>query len=378
MGTLPLFGLGTRPRTHSQNRRRHPHYDRLDATQPLRRSSTMPTAQHSRRLPWLDLTKTYFHILLAETSRPLTATITPWGLYQYCRLMGLTDSAAVFQRCVDRALAGIPGCIVYVDDVLIFSDSQAGHDATLRTVLQRLQQHYFRLNTSKCNLNAQHVTFLGNIISHGLVQMDPARLQGVRNMPNPTCAKQFQSFLGAVNYYEFLHKSADLIAPLQRLLRAKTPWVWGAEQQTAMDKIRDRLCQLPALHNFDPQRPTVVTTDASSDGLGATLSQLLDGKEVPIAYASHTLTSTERNYASNEREVLAVLWALEHWEHFLLGLHFQLRSDHRPLASLIQHTNARKREKFNFTFSYIPVSSNNAADCLSRLPTTSLPWRTVA
>ena len=204
----------------------------------------------------------------------------------------------------------------------------------------------------------------------------------VRNMPNPTCAKQLQSFLGAVNYYsEFLHKSADLIAPLQRLLRAKTPWVWGAEQQTAMDKIRDRLCQLPALHNFDPQRPTIVTTDASSDGLGATLSQLLNGKEVPIAYASHTLTSTERNYATNEREALAVLWALEHWEHFLLGLHFQLRSDHKPLASLIQHTNARKREKFirwadrlsrfNFTFSYIPGSSNSAADCLSRLPTTS-------
>ena len=331
----------------------------------------------------LDLAKAYYHIQLSEASRPLTATITPWGLYQYQRLpMGLKDSSAVFQRCVEKALADIPGCVIYIDDILIHAPSQQQHDDVLQLVLNRLQQYDFRLNTTKCEFNCQRISFLGNIISHDCIQADPKRLQGICDMPNPSNVSQLQSFLGAVNHYRtFLRGAAAIASPLQRLLRKGVPWTWGPQQQEAMDILRQRLGQLPTLHTFDPRRPTIVTTDASSSGLGATLSQLEKNQEVPIAYASHALTQAERNYATNEREALAVLWALEHWESYLLGYEFLLRSDHKPLAALLQHSSQRKREKFirwadrlsrfNYTFQHISGATNVVADCLSRLPAAS-------
>ena len=150
----------------------------------------------------LDLTKAYYHIQLSAASRPLTATITPWGLYQYCRLpMGLKDSAAIFQRCVEQALSGIVRCVTYIDDILVFGESREEHDSTLSDVLARLHQHNFRLNLSKCEFNRQCISFLGNMFSYGYMQVDPQRLQGVCDMANPTNTKQLQSFLGAVNYY---------------------------------------------------------------------------------------------------------------------------------------------------------------------------------
>ena len=296
--------------------------------------------------------------------------------------MGLKDAAAVFQRCVDHALNGIPGCIVYLDDILVFAVSQSEHDNILHKVLERLHQHDFRLNMSKCRFACQSVTFLGNVISQGRIKVDPQRLQGLRDMPHPANTKQLQSFLSAVNYCrDFLKNAASLAEPLQRLLCKGTPWVWGEAQQKAMDNIRMQLCDMPELYTFDPGRPTIVTTDASGDGLGATLSQVQNEQEVPIAYASHTLTAAEKNYATNEREALGVLWALEHWEPYLLGRKFTLRCDHKPLGALLQHSSQRKRDKFirwserlsrfDFTFEYIAGISNCVADCLSRLPAPS-------
>ena len=188
--------------------------------------------------------------------------------------------------------------------------------------------------------------------------------------------------MGAVNYYvEFLKDAASLTFPLKRLLRKGTPWIWGEQQKDAMNTIRQQLGDLPTLFTFLPGCPTIVTTDASGDGLGATLSQVQNGHEVPIAYASHTLTPAERNYATNEREALAVLWALEHWESYLLGIIFLLRCDYKPLGSLLQHTNQGKRAKFvrwsdrlsrfQYTFQYITGPDNNIADCLSRQPSAS-------
>ena len=118
----------------------------------------------------LDLTKAYYHIQLSKASRPLSATITPWGLYQYCRLpMGLKDSADGFQRCVGQTLSGIVGCVTYIDDILVFGKTSGEHDSTLRNVLARLNPHDFRLNLFKCEFNCQCISFLGNMFSHGCI-----------------------------------------------------------------------------------------------------------------------------------------------------------------------------------------------------------------
>ena len=328
----------------------------------------------------LDLAKAYYHVILAAESRPLTATCTPWGVFQYRRLpMGLKDSAAVFQQCVERALAGVSGCIVYIDDILVFASSAAEHDSVLLKVLERLHHHDFRLNLTKCEFKTSRVRFLGNVISSGCIAIDSECLQGIRDMPTPTSPKQLQSFLGMVNYCkDFFKDAATIVEPLQRLLRKGEPWFWGPNQETALDTIRTRLHNIPELHSFEPAQPTIVTTDASGDGLGATLQQIQFGKLVPIAYASRTLSPAERNYATNEREALGVLWALEHWESYLLGRRFTLCCDHKPLQSLLQHSSLRKRDKFirwserlsrfDFDFEFVTGASNCLADCLSRLP----------
>ena len=139
-----------------------------------------------------------------------------------------------------------------------------------------------------------------------------------------------------------------------------------------MDTIRTRLHSIPELHSFEPTQPTIITTDAFGDGLGAALQQIQFGKLVPIAYASRTLSPAERNYATNERETLGVLWALEHCESYLLGRKFTFRCDHKPLQSLLQHFSLRKRDKFirwserlsrfNFELQFVTGASN----CLVR------------
>ena len=283
---------------------------------------------------------------------------------------------------MEQALSGIVCCVTYIDDILVFGESREEHDSTLSDVLARLHHHNFHLNLSKCEFNCQCISFLGNMFSYGCMQVDPQRLQGVCDMPNLTNTKQLQSFLGAVNYYtEFLKDAASLTSPLQCLLCQGTPWIWGEQQQQAMNTIHQRLGDLPTLFTFLPNCQTIVTTDASGNGLGATLSQVQNGHEVPITYASHTLKPAECNYAMNECEALAIVWALKHWESYLLGIKFLLRCDHKPLGSLLQHTNQRKRAKFirwsdrlsrfQYTFQYISGSDNNIADCLSRLPSAS-------
>ena len=162
---------------------------------------------------------------------------------------------------------------LYIDDILVFGKTSGEHESTLRDVLAHLHHHDFCLNLSMCEFNYHCISFVGNMFSHGCIQVDSQRLQGVRDMPYPTNAKQLQSFLGAVNYYvEFLKDAASLIFPLQHLLHECTPWTWGEQQKDAMNTIRQRLGDLPTLFTFLPGCPTIVTIDASGDGLGATLS----------------------------------------------------------------------------------------------------------
>ena len=196
--------------------------------------------------------------------------------------------------------------------------------------------------------------------------------------------KQVAIFLGMVNYYqEFVPNMATLAEPLRRLQRKGVKFVWSQSCQSAFDKLKAAVSRGVKVFIFDPNAPTYVSVDASDVGVGAVLSQMQNGREVPIAHASHTLQERERAYAVNEKEALACVWACETWEKFLLGRSFVLRTDHASLVSLLQSTtDTRKSAKFSrwlerlseydYKVEYRQGSQNAVADALSRLsvPTT--------
>ena len=328
----------------------------------------------------LDLKKGYYHILLHPESRDLTTTLTPAGLRRYRRLpMGLTDSASVFQKRIHLTLANCPGTLVYVDDIIVHGKTRGEHDRNLKQVLGCLQAADLRIQPSKCVFGEKEITVFGHRVGIKGIFPDPENLKPIRDCPVPRDVKDVQHFLGMITFYhEFLPDLASLAEPLRQLTRKDTPFEWTEHRDLSFRTLKEMALQQLPLHIFDPSAPTYVTTDASDVGIGATLAQLQNGKLHPIACFSKTLTTAERNYATNEREALAVLMAFEHWEKFLLGRHTTLQTDHQPLQALLAAPSSRRqsakferwRERlahFDFSIEYIPGPCNQAADALSRL-----------
>ena len=328
----------------------------------------------------MDFRKGFFHIALHPDSRPLTTTVTPLGLRQYTRLpMGLKESSSVFQRLVAQTLAGLDGVVFYIDDILVFGKNQAEHDGRLQKVLQRLEGADFRLAPDKCQFGASQVRFLGHLIGKDGVRPDPKNLQAIKECPPPTTVSEVLTFLGMVDFYrDFLRDVVSLVEPLRRLTRKAQPWKWGTEEEMAFKTVRAVLEEDLRVYLFDPAAPTIVTTDASDLGVGAVLSQQQMGREVPIAFASSTLNSSQRNYSASEREAWACVWALEHWEKYLLGRPFVLRTDHSALKTLLTSRATRRESSkfprwldrllvFDFKPEYVKGTENKVADALSRL-----------
>lgn len=329
----------------------------------------------------IDLKKGFFHIELDDESKALTSTITPAGLFAYNRLpMGLKDSASVFQKAVHSTLKSCENCQSYIDDIIIFGKSIEEHDKFLNKVLKCLNENNFRININKCIFLKPSINYLGHIISEYGIQPDPKNIEALEKIEEPRTIKQVQSFLGAVNFYtSFIPDLANLAEPLRALTRKGYKFKWTHTEITAFNSIKKAILNNNPLAIFDPNAKTYVTTDASEIGLGGMLSQVQNGKEVPVAYASHTLSPTQRNYSTGEKEALACLWACEHWEKYLLGRFFILRTDHSPLVTLLtKNTSLRQSAKFSrwlirlsifdYEVEYMKGENNKIADFLSRSP----------
>ncbi len=241
----------------------------------------------------LNLQKGYFHIPLAEGSKDLTTTITPIGLRRYNRFpMGLMDAASAFQRRTQQALAGLPGVIVYIDDIVVFGKDQEEHDRNLPQVLHRLDLNEFRLQMEKCCFSVSSIPAFGHIVSAEGICPDGRKVSAIANVPAPSSIKEVQSFLGRINYYQdFMEGVAVKAEPLRALTRKDATFKWTQECEDSFVVLKQTLADSVQVRIFDPEAETLVTTDASDVGLGALLSQIQDGKEVPIAFYNKTLDS---------------------------------------------------------------------------------------
>lgn len=330
----------------------------------------------------LDLRNAYHLVRIRDGDEWKTAFNTPLGHFEYLVMpFGLTNAPAVFQTLVNDVLRDFLNrfVFVYLDDILIFSQSPEEHTHHVRQVLQRLLENKLFVKSEKCEFNKSSVGFLGYIIESGQVRTDPAKVSAVTEWPRPDSRKQLQRFLGFANFYRrFIRNYSQVAAPLTRLTSTKISFKWTEEAEEAFKELKNRFTSAPILVHPDPNRQFIVEVDASDMGVGAVLSQrsVSDLKLHPCAFYSHRLSSSEQNYSVGDRELLAVKLALEEWRHWLEGaVHpFLVWTDHKNLSYIqsAKRLNARQARwalffgRFNFTLTYRPGSRNLKPDALSR------------
>lgn len=338
--------------------------------------------QRARFFTKLDLRNAYHLVRIREGDEWKTAFKTPIGHFEY-RVMpfGLTNAPAVFQALVNDVLRDMlrKYLFVYIDDILIFSETEEEHVQHVRSVLRRLLENSLFVKAEKCEFHKDSVSFLGFIVRQGELLPDPAKIQAVAEWPTPSTRKQLQRFLGFANFYRrFVRDYSKVAAPLTELTSTLRPFIWTREAEAAFSHLKVLFSTAPVLSHPDPTRQFVVEVDASDTGVGAVLSQrsAADGKLHPCAFFSRRLSQAERNYDVGNRELLALVLALQEWRHWLEGAaeRFLVWMDHKNLSYLhgAKRLNSRQARwalflgRFEFTLTYRPGSKNAKPDALSR------------
>ena len=330
----------------------------------------------------LDCNNGFYQIRLAEQSQELTTFITPFGRYCFQRLpFGISSGSEVFHRMMSQLLAGIPGVICDIDDVMVFAESEKQHDERLHTVLDKLEKAGVTLN-EKCRFKETEVTFLGHIISAEGVKIDPKKIEAIKNMPRPQNITELRRFLGLINFVrKFAPSLAEKSKPLRELLKKEIQWTWEETQENAFQDMKATITSPPVLAHYATDAPTKVSADASSYGLGAVLLQEDKEKQWrPVFYASRSMTATEQRYAQVEKEALAATWACEKFADFLIGIpSFVLETDHRPLLALLKTKQLDELSpriqrfrmrlmRYHYDIVYTAGKHLTTADALSRAP----------
>ncbi len=328
----------------------------------------------------LDLTSGYWQIALTPDAAEKSAFPTPFGLFQFTVLpFGMCNAPSTFQRAMECCLAGLQWeqCMVYLDDVIVFSATFSQHLERLGNVFDRFRTSGLKLKPSKCSFAKEEVKYLGHIVSREGIQPDPAKVEAVKNWPIPTCTRDVRSFVGLASYYrKFIQNFAHSAAPLHRLCSTKVPFSWAEAEQISFDKLKQLLITHPVLTYPDFSKPFRLDVDACGVGLGAVLSQVVDGKEHVVAYSSRVLTDCEKRYPITEKEGLALFSGVKNFKHYLYGRTFLLVSDHDPLKYLRRTKDMSDRiwgwvlflERFNYSVQHRPGNKHVNADALSRLP----------
>nr|XP_033806336.1 uncharacterized protein LOC117363128 [Geotrypetes seraphini] len=331
-------------------------------------------------LSTLDLTKGYWQIPLTSQARPKTAFSTPHGLYQFKRMpFGLHGAAASCQRGITEVLRGHHHYAeAYLDDIVIFSSDWAQHMKHVRAVLDSLRKAGFTINPKKCYLGQKEVKYLGYVVGRGQVRPLVDKVRCVKEYPLPQSKKQLRGFLGLLGYYRrFIPAFSTRAAVLTDMLKKNRPdkLRWENSGRQAIEDLKAALCTNPVLVSIDFTKPLVLQTDASGTGLGAILSQEVQGMEHPVLFLSRKLYPNERNYATVELECLAAKWAMQTLEHYLQEREFTLVTDHVALKWLntMRNNNARltrwylAMQTFRFRVVHRPGKLSTNVDTLSRM-----------
>ena len=351
----------------------------------MKDKNPLPLADHllnkvsgTRWLSKLDIVAAYHHVALVERDRHLTAFSNRTHRYEWKVIpFGFTNAPAYFQSRMWKLINGLEGVVVYMDDLVVYSDSFETHIQRLQALLKILAEKNFVLNVRKCRLCVKNIPFLGYFIDHRGVSPHPDAVRAIIEMPTPTSSSETKSLVGMIEYYSHSIKNCStLLEPLRRV--ANGTFGWMEEQQAAFDKAKKALAALPVRYSFEADALTCIYTDASGVGLGASLVQFMDNIERPIMFWSRSLTAAEKNYSATKLELLAVREALRAFRPLIFGRHVDIYTDHQPLIGLVRTGGNESSTiitrwildiaSFDVTLRYRPGASNANADGLSRLP----------
>lgn len=338
----------------------------------------------------IDLRAGYNQIRMSKDAAEKAAFMAPapFGLLEPLVLnFGLRNAPARFQREMWKIFAKYDFVYVYMDDILIASDSAEQHAEHVRRVLAELREKNLFVAPNKCSFGLEEIKHLGHIVGRGQVRTDPEKVKAVVDAPAPQTIEQLQSFLGMVNFYRiFLGADvATVMEPLTRLLKGatkatsrKTPLNWSDEQTKAFEVLKQRVATNTVLDMPDWNKPFGLATDASNVGIGAVLFQTDEqGIERPVAFFSRVLNAAERNYSTTDRELLGIVEATDHFRHYIYGRQCKVYTDHSALQYLSTVTrdqvgrNGRwlsRLGEYDLSFTYRPGKLNANADACSRLP----------
>ena len=329
---------------------------------------------------------------MAEECKAYTAfTCGPLGFYE-CDTMpfGATNAPATFQRLMHDCLGelNMNWCIVYLDDIIIFSDTKEEHLKRLEAVFQKLCAAGLKLKPSKCFFFKEEIEYLGHVVSGKGISTNPKKIEAVSKWPTPRTVYDVRSFLGFVGYYKrFIKNFSKITKPIREVITglenqskraAKKTYIgWSDAADTAFEHLKAMCVSTPILAYPNYQLPFTLHTDSSTDGLGAVLYQKQDGKMRVIAYASRSVSKAEANYPAHKLEFLALKWAVcEKFHEYLYGSKpFEVFTDNNPLTYVL--TSAKldscgqrwvaKLANYNFSIKYRCGVSNTEADALSRI-----------
>ncbi|KAJ3551704.1 hypothetical protein NP233_g13028 [Leucocoprinus birnbaumii] len=331
----------------------------------------------------MDVRWGFNNIRIREGDEHKAAFLTNRGLFEpTVMFFGLCNSPATFQTMMNNILGNLVRrgvVLVYMDDILIFTETLAEHRKVVREVLQILRTHRLFLKPEKCSFEKDKVDYLGMIIGNGAVEMDPEKVRAVKEWPTPRTVKDTQRFVGFCNFYrKFISNFAHIAQPLYSLARNASVFRWTTATATAFQQLKDKITSSPVLALANDNDPFKLEADASDFASGAVLSQLQENVWKPVAFYSKQFSAAERNYEVHDKEMLAIIRGLEEWRHYVQGSPKKLEiwSDHRNLEYFLTAHKLNRRQArwsclladYDYVLKHRPGSSMLKADALSRRP----------
>lgn len=334
----------------------------------------------SKYLTSIDLSDAFWQVSLEKDSRPKTAFNVPGrGHYQFKRLpFGLCNSAQTLCKALEQCIGSDlePFVFVYIDDIIIVSDTFEHHVELLSKVSSRLKLCGFTISSTKSKFCVRQLKYLGYILDKNGLSMDPEKVSPILNIPPPKNVREVRRILGMAGWYRrFVKNFSEITAPISALTCLSTKkFSWTPEADVAFAKLKSALISSPVLKSPDFDQMFTIQTDASDVGLGAVLTQGDANEERVIAYMSVKLTAAQKKYSATERECLAVLEAIRKFRSYIEGVKFRVITDHASLIWLcnIKDPSSRltrwalKLQEFDFELIHRKGKLNVVADALSR------------
>ena len=340
----------------------------------------MDTLSNKRYFSLLDLKDGFHHVSVAKDSIKYTSFITPFDKFEYVKIpFGLKTAPSKFQRFINQVLSEVirsGDVVVYLDDILIATETLDHHFEVLETVFSLLVENNLELRKDKCKFLCTEIEYLGYLVSENGVRPTQGGIEAVMKFPLPESVHQVRSFIGLCSYFrKYVENFAIIAKPLSDLLKKNVPFRIGLEQIQAFETLKKKLNDAPILSIFDPKDETELHCDASSLGFGAILLQRKsDNNFHPIFYYSKRTTEPESKYHSFELETLAIIYALKRFRIYLQGLKFRIVTDCNSLTLTLNKKEINPRiarwalelQNYDYAIEHRAGTKMSHVDALSR------------